>query len=341
MSSFSLIRLLSCLRSRFPSRLPSRLFYLRRLSSLFGLCSLGCAPNFKRHSAARQPRSIARWPNGSLALGRRLVTALLCLMPVFAAAAEPYRILVSNDDGIDSPLIHALSEGLATLPDVEVVVAAPDTNKSGSSQSTDGGPRTVREVSVDGEFYGYSVDGRPADAVRFGLLHLGKDAPFDLVVSGINRGANVGDVSHLSGTVGAAMEAVMQGVPAIAVSQDTSNVDTGVTVALTKQLVTRYKDGSAPAGVVLSLNVPGGELKGVAVRPMGEAYIASTPYTLSNRIGDMGTYESSYAPQRAEDTASDTYAYQNGYATLTPLKFDWTAHEMIETVESWGITLSD
>jgi 5'-nucleotidase len=151
----------------------------------------------------------------------------------------------------------------------------------------------------------------------------------------------VGDVSHLSGTVGAAMEAVMQGVPAIAVSQDTSNVDTGVTVALTKQLVSRYRDGSAPAGVVLSLNVPGGELKGVAVRPMGEAYIASTPYALSNRIGDMGTYESSYAPQRAEDPASDTFAYQNGYATLTPLKFDWTAHEMIETVESWGITLSD
>ena len=85
----------------------------------------------------------------------------------------------------------------------------------------------------------------------------------------------------------------------------------------------------------------GGELKGVAVRPMGEAYITSSPYTLSNRIGDMGTYESSYMPQRATDPASDTYAYQNGYATLTPLKFDWTAHEMIEAVQSWGITLGN
>lgn len=273
--------------------------------------------------------------------GSAVGAALLCLLPAFAAAAEPYRILVSNDDGIDSPLIHALSAGLASLPDVEIVVSAPDENKSGSSQSTDGGARTVREFSLNGEFYGYSVNGRPADAVRFGIMHLGKDNPFDLVVSGINRGANVGDVSHLSGTVGAAMEALMQGVPAIAVSQDTTGVDTNVTVALTKQLVARYRTGGAPEGVVLSLNVPGGALKGVAVRPMGEAYITSSPYTLSNRIGDMGTYESSYMPQRATDPASDTYAYQNGYATLTPLKFDWTAHEMIEAVQSWGITLGN
>lgn len=298
----------------------------------------GLAP---RHGSAGRNRTSARSKTVNLSLGGKLVAALVCLLPIVAAAAEPYRILVSNDDGINSPLLHALSEGLATLPGVEIVVSAPDENKSGSSQSTDGGPRTVREVSLDGQHYGYSVDGRPADAVRFGLLHLGKEAPFDLVVSGINRGANVGDVSHLSGTVGAAMEAVMQGVPAIAVSQDTAGVDTAVTVALTKKLVARYKNEGAPVGVVLSLNVPGGELKGVAVRPMGEAYIAGTPYTLSGRTGELSTYESGYAPQRAKDPASDTYAYQNGYATLTPLKFDWTAHELIETVESWGITLSN
>ncbi len=278
------------------------------------------------------PISARHLANGTLACALLLVSS-------FAAAAEPYRILVSNDDGVNSPLIRALSEGLSSLPNVEIVVSAPDENKSGSSQSTDGGARVVRSVLVDGELFGYSVNGRPADAVRFGLMHLGKDDPFDLVVSGINMGANVGDVSHLSGTVGAAMEAIMQGVPAIAVSQDTSGVDTAVTVDLTRQLVAKYIADGAPQGIVVSLNVPGGELKGVAVRPMGEAYITSSPFTQTNQIGDMSTYETSYVRQTAVDPASDTFAYQNGYATLTPLKFDWTAHEMIQQVESWGITL--
>ena len=278
------------------------------------------------------PISARHLANGTLACALLLVSS-------FAAAAEPYRILVSNDDGVNSPLIRALSEGLSSLPNVEIVVSAPDENKSGSSQSTDGGARVVRSVLVDGELFGYSVNGRPADAVRFGLMHLGKDDPFDLVVSGINMGANVGDVSHLSGTVGAAMEAIMQGVPAIAVSQDTSGVDTAVTVDLTRQLVAKYIADGAPQGIVVSLNVPGGELKGVAVRPMGEAYNTSSPFTQTNQIGDMSTYETSYVRQTAVDPASDTFAYQNGYATLTPLKFDWTAHEMIQQVESWGITL--
>ena len=160
----------------------------------------------------------------------RLLALSSGLLASATAFADSYRILISNDDGINSPLIHALRDGLATLDDVEIVVSAPDANKSGSSQSTDGGARTVERVFANGEFFGYAVDGRPADAVRFGLLHLGKDEPFDLVVSGINQGANVGDVSHLSGTVGAAMEAIYQGIPAIAVSQDTANVDTSLSL---------------------------------------------------------------------------------------------------------------
>ena len=267
------------------------------------------------------------------------LTAAVIYLSCGAVFAEPYRILVSNDDGINSPLIQALTAGLTSLPDVQIVVAAPDENKSGSSQSTDSGARKVTEITVDGEFFGYAVDGRPADAVRFGLLYLGKDEPFDLVVSGINQGANVGDVSHLSGTVGAAMEAVMQGVPAIAVSQDTSGVDTDTTVNLTRQLVAQYRSGAVPAGIVLSLNVPRGELKGIAVRPMGESYITGSPYELTNDIGNTRIYESNYVGQRAVDPSNDTFAYQNGYATITPLKFDWTAHEMIDVVDNWGLTL--
>ena len=272
-------------------------------------------------------------------LSLRLLTLTSCLVAYTSVFADSYRILISNDDGINSPLIHALRDGLATLDDVEIVVSAPDTNKSGSSQSTDGGSRRVERISADGEFFGYAVDGRPADAVRFGLLHLGKDDPFDLVVSGINQGANVGDVSHLSGTVGAAMEAIYQGVPAIAVSQDTANVDTAVTVNLTRQLVAKYQREGAPEGIVISINVPGGELKGVAVRPMGESYLKFSPYELTGTDGEVSQFETAYVGNRALESSNDTYAYQNGYATITPLKFDWTAHEMLSEVEAWGLTL--
>ena len=269
----------------------------------------------------------------------RLLALSSGLLASASAFADSYRILISNDDGINSPLIHALRDGLATLDDVEIVVSAPDANKSGSSQSTDGGARTVERVFANGEFFGYAVDGRPADAVRFGLLHLGKDEPFDLVVSGINQGANVGDVSHLSGTVGAAMEAIYQGIPAIAVSQDTANVDTSVTVNLTRQLVAKYQRDGAPEGIVISINVPGGELKGVAVRPMGESYLKFSPYELTRTDGEVSEFEASYVGNRALDSTSDTYAYQNGYATITPLKFDWTAHEMLSEIETWGLAI--
>ena len=100
----------------------------------------------------------------------RLLVLSSGLLASASAFADSYRILISNDDGINSPLIHALRDGLATLDDVEIVVSAPDANKSGSSQSTDGGARTVERIFANGEFFGYAVDGRPADAVRFGLL---------------------------------------------------------------------------------------------------------------------------------------------------------------------------
>ena len=156
----------------------------------------------------------------------RALLLVIFLQASSYVAAQPYRILLSNDDGISSPLLHILKQELAALPGVEVVVSAPAENQSGSSHSTEGGTLIVERIYQDGELPGHSGAGKPSDAVRFGLVELGKDVPFDLVVSGINRGANVGNISHLSGTVGAAMEGLLQGVPAIAVSQDITDVDT-------------------------------------------------------------------------------------------------------------------
>ena len=269
----------------------------------------------------------------------RVLFLLFFLQTSSSVAAQTYRILLSNDDGISSPLLHTLKQELAGLPGVEVVVSAPADNQSGSSHSTDGGPLIVERIYQDGELLGHSVAGKPSDAVRFGLVELGKDDPFDLVVSGINRGANVGNISHLSGTVGAAMEGLLHGVPAIAVSQDVADVDTVASARFTAQLVKRYKESGAPEGTLISINIPSGELQGVKIMPMGDSYLQTSHYELVEQTGERSVYERQRIVVQSLDSSTDTYAYQQGYITLTPLKFDWTDHDIMERVESWNLQL--
>ena len=268
-----------------------------------------------------------------------LITAV-CICST-SLAAQTYRILISNDDGIESPLLAALQQELAALPNVEVVVSAPHENKSGSSQATDGGPLVVDRYFRDGNFFGYAVHGKPANAVRFGLLVLGQERAFDLVVSGINRGANVGDVSHLSGTIGAAMQELYLGVPAIAISQETEGVNTEASAKFAAQLVARYRQQGAPEGVLVSINIPAGELQGVVVRPMGDSYLQTGAYKMIAQSGNRQTFERERIRVPSTDASTDTYAYQQGYITMTPLKFDWTAHDFISEVESWELLLID
>lgn len=276
-------------------------------------------------------------------MNRKTRTALLWIFLGFAlvanSQAQTYRILLTNDDGIDSPLLEILREELEALPNTEVVVSAPHENQSGSSHASGVDPLRVDRYQKNGEFFGYAVHGRPADAVRFAVRTLTEAQPFDLVVSGINRGANVGDVSHLSGTVGAAMEGIYLGIPALAVSQDTEGVDTRVSAQLAAQIVSRYQLRGAPEEVLLSLNIPRGELQGVVVRPMGDSYLSTASYDQVEESGNSAVYERQRIVVRSEDESSDTWAYQNGYATITPLKFDWTAHEIIDEVTNWRITL--
>ncbi len=270
----------------------------------------------------------------------QLVAGMALFFFSSAIVAQTYRVLLSNDDGIESPLLHRLHQELAALSNVEVVVAAPNINQSGSSQSS------IGSVSVDryqrnGRFFGYAVHGRPADAVRFGVKELAGEQAFDLVVSGINRGANVGDVSHLSGTVGAAMEGLYHGIPAIAVSEDADSGNTETSAKFTARLVDRYRRLGAPQGTLISINVPAGELHGVAVRPMGDSYLQTASYRQIKQEGDSIDYEHVRLLVQSENSATDTYAYQQGYISVTPLKFDWTDYDLLDEVESWNLQLAD
>lgn len=268
----------------------------------------------------------------------QLLTAIILACFSAVASAQSYRVLLSNDDGIESPRLHALHAALSQLEGVEVVVAAPNVNQSGASQSSIGSI-TVDNFEKDGRFFGYAVHGRPADAVRFGIKELGKDQPFDIVVSGINRGANVGDVSHLSGTVGAAMEGLYHGLPAIAVSEDPNSENTAITAKFAADLVDRYRRLGAPSGTMISINVPAGPLKGVAVRPMGDSYLQTGSYEAVEQNGESTQYESIRLIVNSDDPTTDTYAYQQGYISVTPLKFDWTDFEMLDEVESWKLQI--
>lgn len=271
-------------------------------------------------------------------LFQHLLILVSFLIFSFDSLGQTYRVLLSNDDGIESPLLHVLYNEIRALPNVEVFISAPRINQSGASHSTNSKTIIVEKFYKDSIFFGYAVNARPSDAVRYGIKVLGQNKPFDLVVSGINRGANVGNVAHLSGTVGAAMEALYNGIPAIAVSQELNSVDTEMSAKFVARLISKYQAEGAPKGVVISINIPAGELKGVVVRPMGDSYINQEFQRIEDKKDEI-KFKTKYSIVKSKDSKTDTYAYQQGYITITPLKFDWTEYEMFDKLESWNLKI--
>jgi 5'-nucleotidase len=138
-------------------------------------------------------------------------------VPETTEVAEPFQILVTNDDGVGAPGIDALVNALGELPDIAITVVAPAENQSGTSMSLSEGDLISNPATTASGNEAIAVAGFPADSVKWALENL--DTDFDLVVSGSNSGQNIGDFSALSGTVGAARFAAQQGIPAVAVSQ--------------------------------------------------------------------------------------------------------------------------
>ena len=274
--------------------------------------------------------------------GLLTAVALIGLTTGPTEAQHRLRILVTNDDGIETAGIQTLAESLRSVAD-EVVVVAPDSNRSGSSQATSGEPLVVREFRDGSRSLGYGVSGFPADAVRFGLIELGGEQGFDLVVSGINLGANVGNVSHLSGTVGAAMEAIYQGVPAIAVSQEAADTDYALAAAFVTRLVEQLERRGFPEGVVLSVNVPSGtaaELRGVTTVRMGGSYLRTTGYERQDGSDDRRpTYRRLLERVSGFEPGTDSHAYEQGQITVTPLRFDWSDRSLVDELNRWGLTI--
>jgi 5'-nucleotidase len=264
---------------------------------------------------------------------------LFLTLPCVAAAQDGRsRILVVNDDGVAHEGIAALAAELRTFADV--VVVAPDSDYTGASHSS-----VIRRIRVelqpytrDGQLFGYGVNATPADATRFGLLHFGADRPFDLVVSGINEGANTGMIAHYSGTVGAAMEGLYHGVPAIASSQDAGQ-DYAVSARITADIVRQALREGLPEGVLLSINIPAGELRGVRATPMGGSYFGTGSFRQVGEAEGVLFFRSVGRGAIRGGDETDTAAYLSGYVTVTPLRLDRTDRTTLDRLGGWRLEL--
>ena len=243
------------------------------------------------------------------------------------------KILVSNDDGYDAPGITALAAALSSL--AEITVVAPSRNRSATSNSITV-DRALRITQADNGFY--LVDGTPADCVHLAVTGFLDFRP-DLVVSGVNDGANLGDDTIYSGTVAAAMEGYLLGIPSIAVSlaaRPATRFDTAAQVA--RDIVARYQTSRPSTPWLLNVNVPNvpyAELKGIRTVRLGKRHQAEPAVKAVNekgeaeyRVGPVGK-----AADAGPDTDFGTIA--EGYASVTPLSVDLTKFDALHLVKAW------
>ncbi len=243
------------------------------------------------------------------------------------------RILLSNDDGYFAPGLESLANALASLAAITVV--APERDRSGASNSlTLDRPLTLRRA---GNGF-YFVNGTPTDCVHLAVTGMLDEQP-DMVVSGINLGANMGDDTIYSGTVAAATEGYLLGVPAIAVSlagKTGKNFATAASVAV--KLVQRFARGDIGEPVLLNVNVPDipeNEVKGIRVTRLGRRHKAE-PVVKSKTPRDEVVYWVGAAGEAADaGEGTDFHAVAEGYVSVTPLQIDLTHLAQMRTVEAW------
>jgi len=247
------------------------------------------------------------------------------------------RILLSNDDGYFAPGLERLAAALA--PHAEITVVAPERDRSGASNSLSlKNPLYVTQH--DNGFY--SVEGTPTDCVHVAITGLLDQEP-DMVVSGINSGANLGDDVIYSGTVAAAMEGRFLGLPAIAISQNSfrpQHFDAAAQAALV--LMRRLLVDPLPADTILNVNVPDRpwhELRGFAVTRLGRRHRAA-PCIRQNDPRGRPVYWIG-PPGDAEDDGpgTDFHAVREGCISITPIHVDLTRYQALDKVAGWVATL--
>jgi len=242
------------------------------------------------------------------------------------------KILLSNDDGVHADGLKSLAKSLQDL--AEIVIVAPDRNRSGASNSlTLETPLRVTQIEKNI----YSVQGTPTDCVHFALNELLKDDMPDLVLSGINHGANLGDDVLYSGTVAAAMEGHFLGVQSIAFSLvGDKHFETAGRVV--RSIVDQHIESPIPTNRLLNINIPDlpyAELKGLEVTRLGARHHAEEMIKQKDPRGHDVYWLGPPGKKQDAGEGTDFYAIENGWISMTPMQVDLTAHESIGSMELW------
>jgi 5'-nucleotidase len=246
------------------------------------------------------------------------------------------RILLTNDDGIYARGLSALYEALSKENDCLIV--APEIEQSAVGHAiTLFRPLMVRKAAKSGNFLGYAVYGTPADCVKIGIKELAGQRP-DLVISGINRGANCGNNVIYSGTVSAATEAAMMGVSSMAVSLDThQESDFNFAARFAGRMVRWFEKGKLLQGCALNVNIPclpEDKIKGVAVVRQGRSNLLETFEKRTDPRDNVYYWISAETLTADKNPQTDIGALSRGYITITPIQYDLTRHELIDQLQN-------
>jgi 5'-nucleotidase len=249
------------------------------------------------------------------------------------ATRTPMRILLSNDDGYFAPGLAQLATSLADLGDITVV--APELNRSGASNSlTLDRPMHLRRAS-NGYMY---VSGTPSDCVHLAVTGVLEHQP-DMVVSGINLGANMGDDTIYSGTVAAATEGYLLGVPSIAISLGSFEGKHFATAGrVARELVQRFSKTPFTEPVLLNVNVPDvpyEELRGIQVTRLGRRHKAEPAVKSVSPRGETLYWIGAAGPAADAGEGTDFHAVEHGWVSVTPLQIDLTHAAQLAGVRNW------
>jgi 5'-nucleotidase len=248
-------------------------------------------------------------------------------------------ILVTNDDGVDAPGLLALQK---TLQEVgEVTVFAPDHNWSAAGHTrTMHKPLRVNQVTLPDGTLAYTTTGAPSDCVALVILGFLDHQP-DLVVSGINQGANVGHDITYSGTIAAAMEAVISGIPALAVSLDSyENQDFAYAARFVARLVRLVLERGLLPNTFLNVNVPAvppAEIAGIQITRLGQRVYRDRLVERQDPRGRNYYWIGGEPPSGVPEEGTDIWALANNCISITPLHLDMTEYKMVEELKRWPL----
>ncbi len=252
------------------------------------------------------------------------------------------RILLTNDDGIQAEGIQALRKVLEKRSDMEIYLAAPDRERSGSGHSiTFNHPLRVQEIDYDNpQVKGYSIDGTPSDCVKLAVGSLLPQRP-DMIFSGINNGANLATDVLYSGTVSAAIEGVMLGIPSVALSLTAfGSNDYSYSAHFAAMLMDLLREQTLPKNTLLNVNIPPGtrdEIQGLVITHLG---VRQYDHVFERRTDPFGRTYYWLAGEPLEvvpDPAADITVVRDKKISVTPIHFDLTNYSIIESLSDWKL----